>query len=91
MSSRTLTCGAALTRLPRPLYLHSRSVYSFRFTKFSTHVEHQGAVYRESLRGVTADNFERIAKNLKCLHLYVQKRSLCLHPGREGQGRTYIF
>jgi len=38
-----------------------------------------------------AENFETIAKNLKFLHLYVRKRSLCLHPGFEGQGRTYIF
>ena len=32
-------------------------------------------------RGVTAENFERIAKNLEFLHLYMQKRALCLPRG----------
>jgi len=40
-----------------------------------------GTVYRESLTGVTAENFERIAKNWEFLHLYMQKRTLCLPRG----------
>ena len=33
-------------------------------------------------RGVTGENFERIAKNLEFLHLYMQKRALCLPRGQ---------
>ena len=57
-----------------------------------------GTVYRESLTrgrggglGVTAKNFERIAKNREFLHLYMQKRALCLCWGVKGQGRTYTL
>jgi len=35
-------------------------------------------------QGVTAENFERIAKNLQFLHLYMQKHALCLPRGGGG-------
>jgi len=50
-----------------------------------------GIVYRESLRGVTAENVERIAKTREFLHLYRQKRALCLRRRVKGQGRTYTL
>jgi len=49
-----------------------------------------GSVYRERLTGVTVENFERIAKNIKFSHLYMYRRSQCLHPEVKGQGRTYV-
>jgi len=68
------------------------AVYGSKFTKFSTLVEHHaGTVYRESLRGVTAENFERIARNREFLHLYMQKRALCLLWGVKGQGQMYTL
>jgi len=44
-----------------------------------------GTVYRESLRGVTAEKFERIAKNREFWHLYMQKRALCLPRGSKAK------
>ena len=41
----------------------------------------RGTVYRESLTGVRAENFERITKNREFLHLYMQKRALRLPRG----------
>ena len=40
-------------------------------------------VYRESLRGVTAENFERIAKNREFLHLYMRKST-------HGNGSSFV-
>ena len=47
-----------------------------------------GTVCRENLTGVTAENFERIAKNWEFLHFYMQKRALCLPHTVKGQDRT---
>jgi len=66
----------------RRLWVHVHKI-------FHTCRAHRGLFIAKDIRGRTAENFERIAKNLKFLQLYVHKRSLCLHPGVKGQGRTY--
>jgi len=43
------------------------------------------------MTGVAAENFERIARNVKFSHLYMYKCSQCLNPEVKGQGRTYIL
>jgi len=67
-------------------------VYGSKFTKFSTLVEQPGDCLPWMFEGGLQQKILRESqKNLKFLHLHVQKRSLCLHPGVKGQGQTYIW
>jgi len=78
-----------MAKIPNVSIVSFIGVYGSKFTKFCTLVEHHGAVYRESLRGVTAENLERIAKKPGIFALVHAKARTVFTSGVKGQGRTY--
>ena len=85
---RTVVGRPLIAKIPNVSIVSFIGVYGSKFTKFSTLVEHHGDYLLCKFEGVTAENFEKIAKNREFLHSYMQKRALCLPRGVKGQVRS---
>jgi len=73
-----------IAKIPNVSIISFIGVYGSKFTKLSTLVEHHEDCLPwkfDGGGGVTAENFERIAKNLEFLHLCMRKCALCLPQG----------
>jgi len=80
-----------IANIPHDSIVSFIGVYGSKFTKFSTLLEHRGdclPIEFEWRR--TAENFEKIAKNLNFLHLYVQKRCVYIRGSKVKVEHTLV-